>query len=118
MTLTRSKLAGKRDLQLRIGTAILPLEGVRCFPEAVRILTRELGHVARLDQLQAATLLVLAIASDVLRVRRCGRCRAGRLHHHVNDGQASEPLRLRLFLLLLLLLRLRLLLPSAHRRCA
>ena len=78
----------------------------------MRILAGELGHVARLDQLQAAALLILAIAGDVLRVRRCGRCRAGRLHHHVNDGQASEPLQLRLFLPL----RLRLPLLTAGAR--
>ena len=72
----------------------------------MRILTRELGHVARLDQLQAAALLILAVAGDVLRVRRRGRCGAGRFHHDVNDGQASEPLRLRLRLFLPLLLRL------------
>jgi hypothetical protein len=104
MTLLRCKLAGKSNLQLGIGTTVLPLMGIRRFPEALRILTRELGHVARFDQLQAAALLVLAIAGDVLRVRRCRRCGAGRLHHHMNDGQASEPLRLQLFLPLRLLL--------------
>jgi hypothetical protein len=78
----------------------------------MRILASELGHVARFHQLQAAALLILAIAGDVLRVRRCGGCSAGRLHHHMNDGQASEPLRLRLFLPL----RLLLLLPTAGAR--
>ncbi len=66
------KLPGKGDLQLRVGAAILALEVVRRLPERVRIFTRELGHIARLDQLQAAALLVLAIAGDVLACAAAG----------------------------------------------
>jgi hypothetical protein len=48
----------------------------------------ELRHIARFDQLNTAALLVLAIARNVLRVRRCGRRFARRLEGDVHDGHA------------------------------
>ena len=93
------KLPRKRDLQLRVGAAVLTLMVVRRLPEGIRVLARKLWHIARLDQHEAAALLILAVTRNIGGVRRRERGLAGRFHHYMHDGQAGrEPLPLRLFL--------------------
>jgi len=82
------QLARKGDLNFGVSAAIGAFVGVGGHPERVRVGLGELRHVAGFDQLDTPAPLVLAIARNVLRVRRRGRRFARRLEGDVHDGHA------------------------------
>ena len=111
------QLTRESDLYLGVRTAIGPLVSIGGHPERVWVGLGELRHVAGLDQLDTAALLVLAFPRNVLRVRRCGRRLARRLEGDVHDGHAVA-LAFGVAVVVAVVLAVAAAVASVHRRCA